>query len=159
MPFTLTEFYKPENYRLQGSVVYLMVRNKSVYQRLADTRLADLGITAAQMSVLMMVAHNEGPTISSITQLLGINAAATVRMIHRLESMDLIQKIPSKSDKRVIDLSLTQAGKRLAKSIPERLCSLLNQSLAGFTAAEFEQLKDFLLRIEQNNLLQLKDAS
>lgn len=154
----ISEFYTPDSYRLQGSVVYLMVRNKSIYQRLADARLADLGITASQMSVLMMVAHTEGATISSISHLLGSNAAATVRMIHKLESMDLIKKMPSKKDGRVIHLSLTLAGKKLAKLIPFRLCGLLNQSLAGFSPKEFEQFKDFLSRIEKNNLTSLQEA-
>jgi MarR family transcriptional regulator, multiple antibiotic resistance protein MarR len=159
MPSSVTSFYKPENYSPQGSLVYLMLRNKSIYQRLADIQLSDLGITAAQMSVLMMVAHNEESTISSISNLLGINAAATVRMIHKLESMELIKKLQSDADKRVFHLSLTQTGSKLAKRIPERLCGLLNRSLAGFTLAEFDQFKDFLLRIEKNNALQLKDLS
>ena len=159
MPLKEPKLYKPDSYTPNGSLVYLMLRNKSIYQRIADISLSDLGVTAAQMSVLMMVAHNEEPTISSISQLLGIHAAATVRMIHKLESMELIKKIQSDSDKRVFHLSLTQSGSKLAKRIPERLCGLLNRSLVGFTHAEFYQFKDFLLRIEKNNALQLKDLS
>ncbi len=157
-PQPTTKFYTPDSYRLEGSVVYLMVRNKSIYQRLADAKLVDLGITASQMSVLMMVAHTEDATISSISNLLGNNAAATVRMIHKLESMDFIKKMPSQKDGRVIHLSLTLAGKKLVKLIPFRLCDLLNQSLAGFSPKEFEQLKDFMLRIEKNNLASLDQA-
>ena len=157
-PHPTSTFSPPDSYRLEGSVVYLMVRNKSIYQRLADAKLVDLGITASQMSVLMMVAHTEDATISSISHLLGNNAAATVRMIHKLESMDFIKKMPSQKDGRVIHLSLTLAGKKLVKLIPFRLCDLLNQSLAGFSPKEFEQLKDFMLRIEKNNLASLDQA-
>jgi MarR family transcriptional regulator, multiple antibiotic resistance protein MarR len=156
--FPTTHFYTPETYTPQGSLVYLMVRNKSIYQRLADMRLADLGITASQMSVLMMVGHGEKATISSISQLWGINAAATVRIVQKLEEMQLIKKLPSNKDGRVTHLSLTTTGKRLIKYIPDRLCDLLNHSLMGFTLKEFEQLKSFLLRIEANNLQQLKEA-
>jgi len=152
------EFYKPDHYSPQSSLVYLMVRNKLIYQRLADIRLADLGITAAQMSVLMMIAYHEAATISSVSQLLGSNAAATVRMVQKLESMNLVKKLPSQEDGRVTYLSLTADGKRLFKLIPGRLCSLLNQSLVGFTPHEFEQLKSFLLRIEKNNLQQLEEV-
>ena len=152
------QFYTPDAYTPQGSLVYLMVRNKSIYQRLADTRLADLGITASQMSVLMMVGHGEKATISSISQLWGINVAATVRMVQKLEAMQLIKKLPSNKDGRVTHLSLTTTGKRLIKCIPDRLCDLLNHSLMGFTLKEFDQLKSFLLRIEANNLQQLKEA-
>jgi DNA-binding MarR family transcriptional regulator len=153
-----SSFYTPENYRPQGSVAYLMLRNKSSYQRLGDLKLADLGITAAQMSVLLLISHTEAATISSLSQSLGVNAAATVRVVQKLEKMKLIQKAPSKKDGRVIGLSLTTAGKKTAISIPPLWCDLLNQSLAGFTEKEFEQLRNFLLRIEKNNLQQLEVA-
>jgi DNA-binding MarR family transcriptional regulator len=152
------EFYTPESYTPQGSLVYLMIRNKSIYQRLADMKLADLNITASQMSMLMMIAHGEKATISSISQLLGINAAATVRVVQKLELMQLIQKLPSSRDGRVTYLSLSAKGKRLIKDIPDRLCDLLNDSLKGFTLEEFDQLKSYLLRIEANNLQQFKDS-
>lgn len=153
-----TPFYMPKTYTPQGSLVYLMVRNKSIYQRLADMRLSDLGITASQMSILMMIGHGEKATISSISQIWGINAAATVRMVQKLEAMRLIKKLPSNKDGRVTHLSLTASGRDLIKHIPDRLCDLLNHSLMGFTLKEFEQLKSFLLRIETNNLRQLEEA-
>ena len=156
--FPTTEFYTPEAYTPQGSLVYLMVRNKSLYQRLADMRLADLGITASQVGILMMVGHGEKATISSISQIWGINAAATVRMVQKLETMQLIKKLPSNKDGRVTHLSLTTTGKRLIKRIPARLCDLLNHSLMGFTLKEFDQLKSYLLRMEANNLQQLRDS-
>ena len=154
-----SSFYTPDNYHPQRSVAYLMLRNKSSYQRLGDLRLADLGITAAQMSVLLLVSHSEAATISSLSQALGVNAAATVRVVQKLEKMKLIQKVPSKKDGRVIGLSLTAAGKKAAISIPPLWCNLLNQSLNGFTQKEFDQLRDFLLRIEKNNLQQLEVSS
>ena len=121
-------------------------------------KLADLHITASQMSVLMMIAHGEKATISSISQLWGINAAATVRMVQKLELLQLIQRLPSSRDGRVTHLSLSAKGKRLIKNIPERLCDLLNDSLIGFTLEEFDQLKSYLFRIEANNLQQFKDS-
>ena len=156
--FPTTEFYTPEAYTPQGSLVYLMARNKSIYQRLVDMRLADLGITASQVGILMMVGHGEKATISSISQIWGINAAATVRMVQKLETMQLIKKLPSNKDGRVTHLCLTTTGKRLIKRIPDRLCDLLNHSLMGFTLKEFDQLKSYLLRIEANNLQQLRDS-
>lgn len=145
-------FYTPDNYHPRASVAYLILRNKSAYRRLGDLRLAELGITAAQMSVLIMVSCAEVATISSISQALGVDPAATVRVVQKLEQMNFVKKSPSKKDGRVIQLSLTSQGKKIAKSIPPLWCELLNQSLAGFTVKELEQLKDFLVRIEHNNL-------
>ena len=150
------QFYSEKNYSPQASVAYLMIRNKSIYQRVADMKLAHLGITSSQMSVLIMIAHNENATISLVSQLVGSDAAAIVRIVHKLESQLLIQKLPSKTDRRVTHLLLTGKGKRLMKQVLIVLSELLNHSLAGFTEQEFEQFKDFLLRVEKNNLHQLK---
>lgn len=153
---SISKFYRPDNYRPQSSVAYMMLRNKSLYQRLGDMKLAELGITAAQMSVLIIISHSEVATISSISQSLGVDPAATVRVVQKLVAMELVGKTPSKKDGRVITLSLSINGGKVAKSISPRWCALLNQSLAGFTAKEFQQFKDFLVRIEKNNLLQLE---
>ena len=152
------EFYKPETYRLQGSIVYSMVRNKLIYERLADSKLVDLGITASQMRVLMMIAHTERATVSSISSCLANNAAASVRTIDKLQRNGWIKRSQSERDKRVTYLSLTVAGRKLSKAIPSRLCGLLNNSLEGFTHQEFELFKSFLMRIENNNLRQLEGA-
>jgi DNA-binding MarR family transcriptional regulator len=152
----VSEFYTPQNYRPEFSVAYLMLRNKSVYQRLGDMKLSQLGITAAQMSVLMMISYGSSATISSISQALGVDPAATVRVVQKLEKNKLVSKVPSKEDKRVIELRLTSAGKKISQSIPPVWCNLLNQSLAGFTNQEFEQFKNFLMRIEKNNISQLE---
>lgn len=149
------KFYNPDSYHPQVSVAYLILRNKSIYQRVGDQKLAKLGVTAAHMSVMVIISHAQASTISSISQALGVDPAAIVRVVQKLVSMKLVRKDPSNKDGRVISLSLTAGGKKIVKSIAPLWCDLLNKSLTGFTAKEFEQLKDFLVRIEKNNLLQL----
>jgi DNA-binding MarR family transcriptional regulator len=152
------DFYTPETLKARGSVAYLMLRNKTIYQRLGDMKLEPLGVTAAQMGVLLMVSHGSESTISSLSMHLGVDPAATVRIVQKLEKNGLIKKVPSKKDGRVIELHLSAEGRKICKAIPPIWCELLNQSLAGFTAREFEQFKEFLLRVEKNNLLQLEGA-
>jgi MarR family transcriptional regulator, multiple antibiotic resistance protein MarR len=95
------------SYGFERSVVYLMVRNKIIYQRLVDAKFSDMGITSSQMNVLMTIADYKKTTASNISKILGVNPAATVRTIHKLESMNLIVKLKSMDDRRIIYLSLT----------------------------------------------------
>lgn len=146
-------FYTPKNYSPLASVAYLILRAKSAYQRAGDLKLERLGITAAQMSVLMIISHGNQSSITSVSHALGVDPAATVRIVQKLEQMKLIQKIPSANDRRVIELSLSPDGLKMCKSISPIWCDLLNQSLTGFNAKEFEQFREFLLRVEKNNLM------
>lgn len=152
------EPYKPDTLSPSGSVAYLMLRNKSLYQRLGDMKLEPLGITAAQMSVLMMISYSQESTISSLSQSLGIDPAAAVRLVQKLERMKLVSKASSRKDRRVVQLKLTPQGQKVRLAIPPLWCELLNDSLAGFTREEFEQFKQFLLRVEKNNLMILEGA-
>lgn len=151
--------YKSDTLSPNGSVAYLMLRNKSLYQRLGDLKLEPLGITAAQMSVLMMISYGEESTISSLSLSLGIDPAAAVRLVQKLERMNLVNKVVSKKDRRVVQLKLTPQGQRIRAAIPPLWCELLNDSLKGFTREEFEQFKKYLHRVEKNNLMMLEGAA
>jgi DNA-binding MarR family transcriptional regulator len=156
---SVNRFYEPKSYHPRESIAYLILRNKSIFQRLADIKLAKLGITASQMGVLMMIDYADSATVSLVTQLLGHTPAATVRMVQKLEDLGYVAKLPDGNDGRKSKLSLTKSGKKLKEAIPAHLCEFLNDSLAGFSNQEFKQFKDYLLRIEKNNLQQLESLS
>ena len=148
-------FYKPQEYRLEESIVFLMLRNQLTFERLADLRLAHLGITSSQMRVLLLAAYAESTTASTISRLMGSHAASVVRTIDRLEAKGWLQRARSCEDRRLVNLCLTDAGKKIAAQIPNYLCETLNASLDGFTEEEFKLLKRLLNKITENNFRQL----
>jgi DNA-binding MarR family transcriptional regulator len=153
------QFYKPETYKLEESVVFLMVKNQLIFERIADQRLLPLGITASQMRVLMIIHRFELPTASQIASMYGSHAAAIVRTIDKLELKGWIKRIRSTTDRRVIHLSTTPKGRQLLEKIPEHLCEMLNLSLDGFDDEDFQLLKKLLLQIAKNNLQWLGEDS
>ena len=54
------------------------------------------------------------------------------------------------ADRRVVNIELTDEGRAAAQQVPEILCRVQNQHLAGFSEAEWEQLKSYLRRILDN---------
>jgi DNA-binding MarR family transcriptional regulator len=58
--------------------------------------------------------------------------------------------VRSEQDRRVVNVTLTEAGKVAAQEIPRVLSRVQNAHLAGFSAAEFEALKGYLRRILTN---------
>jgi len=76
-------------------------------------RLATMDISPAQFSVLVVVNANAGLSQAELAATLGIERARLVRLLHRLEQRDLIQRLPSSADGRRHALRLTREGQRI----------------------------------------------
>ena len=76
-------------------------------------RLASIDISPAQFSVLVVVDANRGLSQAELAATLGIERARLVRLLHRLEQRDLIQRLPSSADGRRHALQLTRDGQRV----------------------------------------------
>lgn len=76
-------------------------------------RLAEIDISPAQYSVLVVISANAGLSQSELAATLGIERARLVRLLHRLESRKLTQRLPSSADGRRHALRLTREGQRV----------------------------------------------
>jgi DNA-binding MarR family transcriptional regulator len=86
-------------------------------------RLSAIDISPAQFSVLVVAGANEGLSQAELAATLGIERARLVRLLHRLEQRDLIQRLPSSADGRRHALRLTREGQRIlarAKALSDR---------------------------------------
>jgi len=59
--------------------------------------------------------------------------------------------VRSSSDRRIIHLELTDAGRELHALLPPVGIKVLNAHLKGFTQAELNQFKGFLSRMQANS--------
>ena len=158
MTVTHKTFYKPQTYCLEDSIVFLMVRNQLIFERIADQRLEKLGISASQMRVLMLIDRLDQPTASQISNMLGSHAAAIVRTLDRLEKKMWITRTRSRDDRRMVHLSITPKAREILDKIPPHLCNMLNESLRGVSEEEFKTVKKVLMKIAQNNLHVLESS-
>jgi DNA-binding MarR family transcriptional regulator len=75
--------------------------------------LRDLDMTPAQFSVLHVIDANPGLSQARVAEALAIERARLVQMIDRLETMGLVQRKRSLTDRRSHALHLTKAGAHL----------------------------------------------
>ena len=68
------------------------------------------------------------------------------RMLDRLEIKGFVTRKRSSDDRRVVNISLTSLGKKIAKDIPPVISEVLNQQLRGFSEQEFNLIKNLLQR-------------
>src|SRR5260370_30767356 len=151
-----TEIYEVETYQPASCVGQLIYRVRAAQmsaldQELAqDPDLAPLEISAAQYTIISVLAKRGVDSGAQLCKDLSYDAGAMTRMIDRLEAKGLVNRRRCPEDRRLVKLELTEAG--LAALPKLRACSVrvLNRLLHGFTPAEARQLEGFMGRMLQN---------
>lgn len=118
--------------------------------RAVDRRAKNLGISGAQWMVLIRIGGNVANTASDLCKMLGYDSGAMTRMLDRLEKLGLIERSPSDEDRRVMIVSLTDAGRTLYPQITPIAVDVIEEHLRGFSAEDIVQLIGFLDRIRTN---------
>jgi DNA-binding MarR family transcriptional regulator len=143
-------FYQAETYRVEESVGYLVNRLAQTVARELDRRMIDLGLTDAQWKPMFMLYQGGCSTAADLSRIACHDTGAVTRLLDRLEAKGLLRRVRSAEDRRVVNLELTDAGRKIAAEVPKIIVGLANQVLAGFSPDEFAQFKDLLGRALAN---------
>jgi MarR family transcriptional regulator for hemolysin len=128
----------------------LLVRTARNVRRAFDTRLraADLNMTEA--GLLSFVRDQGALTQRELADRLHIGRASVGTFIDGLEKRDLVQRSLDPADRRVWQISLTEAGTKLVNLFDQIDAELRSDLRAGLARKERHLLADLLLRVEQN---------
>ncbi|HEY3049074.1 MAG TPA: MarR family transcriptional regulator [Polaromonas sp.] len=143
----LVEFYRAEGYLPDESIGYLMRRILALIAQGVERELEPSGLTNAQWVPLLKLYMGRASTVAELARECQLDAGSMTRLLDRLEAKQLIRRVRSSEDRRVVNLELTPAGREAAKEIPAILSRVQNAHLAGFTVEEWQILKGYLRRI------------
>ena len=139
--------YHLGNYRISESIGYLIKRVMAVVSTALDQELAAYDITHQQFSILMILTETNCSTAADIARITCGDTGAMTRMLDRLEAKDIVRRVRSSADRRIVNIELTDAGRTFASKMPIVAINVMNRHLQGFEAAELELMKGFLRRI------------
>ena len=143
-------FYHTENYRIQSSVGYLVTHLAQTVGKELDRRMVNLGLTDAQWKPLQLLRQVGCTTATDLSRIACHDAGSVTRLLDRLEAKGLVQRVRSAEDRRVVNLELTDEGKKVAAQVPKIIAELGNEVLRGFSQDEFEQFTNLLTRALAN---------
>lgn len=143
-------FYAGTSYVPGDSVGYLMHQVVLAMRRRIDRRMAALGLTAAQWPPLWRIRLDGSVSARELADATGIDAGAMTRLVDRLVAKGLVERMRGSTDRRIVRLSLTEAGQAVAAKVPAELAAVNNAFLNGFDEAEWQQLRGLLRRMLDN---------
>ena len=130
----------PEEWRAKRSVGYLARRAASLLTGQLEATFAAYGMSFVQWAILMLIRDGMARTAAEICKNLVHDSGALTRVLDQLEARGLIARCRSCQDRRIVELSLTAEGRRMADSMIPRAAEISNQAFADFTHDEAETL-------------------
>ncbi len=107
--------------------------------------LDELDITYPQYLVMMVLWEEDPQTVNQIGHKLDLDSGTLTPLLKRLQAKELISRKRKSCDERVVEISLTPAGKNLEKAaeqVPLKVMEAMN-----VTAEELQELKDVVTKI------------
>ena len=130
----------PEEWSARRSIGYLVRRAGSLVTSQLDEAFSGHGLTFVQWAILMLVREGLARTAAELCKDLVHDSGALTRVLDQLEQRGLIMRCRSCQDRRVVELSLTDEGRRTAESLIPLVAEIYNSMLADFTREETETL-------------------
>ena len=109
--------------------------------------LDPLELEPGEFALLRAVAANEGEPQNALAERLRISPSWMVAIVDVLETRGLLERTPHTRDRRVRNLHLTGAGKKLLRRAERQAQQFDRQVTESLSETELQQLLDLLDRV------------
>jgi DNA-binding MarR family transcriptional regulator len=136
------------------SVAFLLSSLGYAVSRRFHQVLEPLELEPGEFALLRAVSASEGEAQSALAERLHISPSWMVAIVDELERRELLERRPHTRDRRVRNLHLTAAGKKLLKQAERRAQQFDRQVSDPLTETELQQLLELLQRVGEGLDLQ-----
>jgi len=120
---------------LEESTGFLVVRTARTMKKALDTKLSEYGLTTSQLTVLNALAKEDGLSLSVVGKRVYLDKPAITGLADRLEKDNFVERRRTSTDRRVIQLFLTDKGSNLLQELDE-IATKVDQQLVSVLAPE-----------------------
>lgn len=138
-----------DHLKLENQLCFPFYAASHLIIRAYQEDLSRLGITYPQYLVLMVLWEKDPRTVNEIAEQLLLNTNTVTPLLKRMEAMGLIERKPSQTDLRKVEVGLTEKGEKMqleASTIP---ANLLNKLHVSPTDAQIQELTDLRSRLQE----------
>ena len=139
--------YREEGFLPVQRVVYALSKARNLLTAEMDFALEGTGVSGSHIGALLLLSVGVARSSVGLSKLMGIDSGFVTRMVDRMERQGLVRRHRNCADRRVVDLTLTDAGRNVAARIAETVPAVLNRRLSGFTPLEFAALCRLLCKL------------
>jgi DNA-binding MarR family transcriptional regulator len=131
---------------------FLMFRTARGMKKMLDSRLSKFNVTSSQASVLNTLNSFDGLPLSDVGKSVHLDKPAITGLADRMEKDGLVERRRTSSDRRIIQLFLTNKGKSLFNKIEDIIVDVDQQLVKDLSLKEIDTLHKMLQSIwDQSN--------
>ncbi|WP_345427620.1 MarR family transcriptional regulator [Halioxenophilus aromaticivorans] len=142
-----TQHYDPESFQSKDSLGYLIKVAYTMMLGGAEQAFDGSGLSFIQWITLRKLREHQSLTPGNLCQVLRHDSGAMTRMLDQLVKAGYVNRQRSEEDRRVVELSLTQAGEAKVDELLPQFLDELNKLCGIFDEQEFVQFKAMLKRL------------
>lgn len=134
----------------EESIGFLIYEISRLMRRDFDERVKFLGLTQVQWRAIVHIARQEGCNQRFLADQLEIKPITLTRLIDRLVEAGWVERQPDQSDRRAVQLYLTEKARPLFETMREKFKQTRARALHGVSEADFEVFFRTLTTIKAN---------
>jgi DNA-binding MarR family transcriptional regulator len=145
--------YMPNNQFKKGELYSFItgMASTAVARRLQKNfKQAAIEITIEQWSVLYHLWKEDGQSQQELCNHTFRDKPSITRLVDNLEKLHLVKRVPSKSDRRINRIYLTETARQLQDETLNMANQTLNEALEGVGQQEIEMCKEVLQKVYDN---------
>ena len=112
-------------------------------------------ISAAQLNCILALYDNGPLSPSQVAKYIMVNSSTVTGIIDRLEKKDLAKRLRISTDRRIITIELTEAGKKLAEHAPPPIQQKIIDGLKKLPKNEIDRIAFALTKL--TSMLDVED--
>ena len=148
---TFTDIYTKRTKEIVFSIRRLMQAGELYTKELNKNH----NISAAQLNCILALYDNGPLSPSQIAKYIMVNSSTVTGIIDRLEKKDLAKRLRISSDRRIITIELTKAGKTLAENAPPPIQQKIIDGLKKLPKSEIDKIAFALTKL--TSMLDVED--
>jgi len=130
----------------EGHLGYLLRQATHAHRQRLEHALADIGVTVPQFSVLTMLNAYPGISNADVARLSLLTPQTVCVIVANLERAKAVARQPHAVHGRILQLGLTEAGRRLLRGCRERVAAVERALLVGVSKSEEGVIRAWLVR-------------
>ncbi|MCH7612215.1 MAG: MarR family transcriptional regulator [Candidatus Marinimicrobia bacterium] len=139
-------FEKPTG-TMEKTTGFLMFRTARGMKKMLDAKLSEFNVTSSQATILNTLNSNDGQSLSDIGKNIHLDKPAITGLADRMEHDGLVERRRTSSDRRIIQLFLTEKGGKLFKKIEKIIVEVDQELVKTLTDQEIKTLHKMLQSI------------
>jgi MarR family transcriptional regulator, organic hydroperoxide resistance regulator len=133
---------------VHGPIVHTIYRISRKNRVVIGNLLRPLGLFPGQEILLIVLWERGACSQADLVDALGLDHSTVTRMLQRLEGAGMVERRPSRNDRRVMLARLTDAGRQLRDQIEHVWQELERRTVGHLAEPEREQLLRLLQSVE-----------